>query len=207
MKTFFIINIIETVTISKEERERRAREEERQRQEKERRYEEEMRIWRKERAEERKRREREKREKRKELIKKTKPIIKKYFEIGTMKKITEKNLLRKKISGCVEEIGESIERKKWFSNKNLDTRFILTIIINPEYDILSDDETINKDFFKFELLIEQIKNGLLFENLPFNCVFIEILFDIDFIGRRYKLSNEIIDKLNYYSNDKQYKFI
>lgn len=200
MKNFFIISIFETVLISKEERERMAQEEERQRQEKKRRYEEEMRIWR----EEQKRRAR---EKRKELIKKTKPIIKKYFEIGTMKKITEKNLLRKKISGCVEEIEESIERKKWFSNKNLDTRFILTIIINPEYDILSDDETINKDFFKFELLIEQIKNGLLFENLPFNCVFIEILFDIDFMGRRYKLSNEIINKLNYYSSGKQYKFI
>lgn len=200
MKNFFIISIFETVLISKEERERMAQEEERQRQEKKRRYEEEMRIWR----EEQKRRAR---EERKELIKKTKPIIKKYFEIGTMKKITEKNLLRKKISGCVEEIEESIERKKWFSNKNLDTRFILTIIINPEYDILSDDETINKDFFKFELLIEQIKNGLLFENLPFNCVFIEILFDIDFMGRRYKLSNEIINKLNYYSSGKQYKFI
>lgn len=200
MKNFFIISIFETVLISKEERERMAQEEERQRQEKKRRHEEEMRIWR----EEQKRRAR---EERKELIKKTKPIIKKYFEIGTMKKITEKNLLRKKISGCVEEIEESIERKKWFSNKNLDTRFILTIIINPEYDILSDDETINKDFFKFELLIEQIKNGLLFENLPFNCVFIEILFDIDFMGRRYKLSNEIINKLNYYSSGKQYKFI
>jgi hypothetical protein len=37
MKTFFIINIFETVLISKEERERRAQEEERQRQEKERR--------------------------------------------------------------------------------------------------------------------------------------------------------------------------
>lgn len=203
MKNFFIIHIFDIVSISKEERERRAQEEERQRQEKERRCEEEMRI----RREEQKRRAREKIEKRKELIKKTKPIIKKYFEIGTMKKITEKNLLRKKISGCVEEIEESIERKKWFSNKNLDTRFILTIIINPEYDILSDDETINKDFFKFELLIEQIKNGLLFEKLPFNCVFIEILFDIDFMGRRYKLSNEIINKLNYYSSDKQYKFI
>ena len=150
--------------------------------------------------------EKEKKIKIKNRINKILPFINEYLQIGSKRKITEKNLLRKECRwysfvlriGREEQIERSIERKKWFNDKNFDMRYIFTIVVKSSYWSLEKS---------VENIINLFKNGAL-ENLPYNCLFIEVFFDIDeYFAYRYKFSNKILDELNFYFSGKQYKFI
>lgn len=160
---------------------------------------------------ERKQKEEEEKEKEKKIkiknqINKILPFINEYLQIGSKRKITEKNLLRKECRWYSfvlhfekeEQIERSIERKKWFNDKNFDMRYIFTIVVKSSYWSLEKS---------VKNIINLFKNGAL-ENLPYNCLFIEVFFDIDeYFAYRYKFSNKILDELNFYFSGKQYKFI
>jgi len=131
------------------------------------------------------------------------PFINEHFQKGKKMKILEKKLARKTIyyyHNIDKPIYFGIENKKWFNDRNFDMRYILTIKVHSRIET----ENVEK---RKKQVISSLKDGEL-DNLPYNCIYIEILFEIDYLEQNtYKFSNKILDELNFYFSGKQFKFI